>query len=91
MADGSSIDDVYGGIVKNLSSTGDMNRLGAALGLDGRFQEQIDKKRAMDIAARTGSQPTTMRRGGPVKKMAAGGKVRGCGVASKGKTRGRVV
>ena len=29
--------------------------------------------------------------GGKIKKMAAGGKVRGCGIAVKGKTKGKMV
>jgi hypothetical protein len=37
-----------------------------------------------------GSQPG-MKRGGKVKKMASGGSVRGCGMATKGKTKGRYI
>ena len=37
-----------------------------------------------------GAEPT-MRKGGKVKKMAKGGKVRGCGCAKRGLTKGKMV
>jgi hypothetical protein len=36
-----------------------------------------------------GAEPT-MRKGGKVKKMAKGGKVRGCGIAKRGLTKGKM-
>ena len=39
----------------------------------------------------TDLNPVAKKKGGKIKKMASGGKVRGCGCESKGKTKGRFV
>jgi hypothetical protein len=67
---------------------GAMNRFGGKKsdGGDNFTEEERQRLRAM---AAPQAAPG-MKRGGAVKKMAAGGKVRGCGIAVKGKTKGRV-
>jgi hypothetical protein len=68
---------------------GAMNRFGGdrSKGGDGLTEEERTRFRAMTAPQ---AAPAKMKCGGAVKKMAAGGKVRGCGIAVKGKTRGRV-
>jgi len=73
-------DMLLGGLAKPLiEATADFNPLsrmiGKSLGYDVEEEEKKKKK------AET-SEPTAMKRGG---------KVRGCGIATKGKTRGRMV
>lgn len=54
------------------------------------------KKKAGEPGAETADDGTTpsveptMRKGGKVKKMAKGGKVRGCGIAKRGLTKGKM-
>ena len=78
-------DLLLGGLAKPLvEATADFNPLskmiGKSLGYDvGDDDEKKKKKKEEDMA---GTVPSTMKRGG---------KVRGCGIATKGKTRGRMV
>lgn len=77
-------DMLLGGLAKPLvEATADWNPLskmiGKSLGYDVGDEE---KKRKKAEEAMAGTVPSTMKRGG---------KVRGCGIATKGKTRGRMV
>lgn len=77
-------DMLLGGLAKPLiEATADFNPLtkmiGKSLGYDVGDDEKKKKKKEEEMA---GTVPSTMKRGG---------KVRGCGIATKGKTRGRVV
>jgi hypothetical protein len=77
-------DMLLGGMAKPLiEATSSWNPLtkmiGKSLGYDVGDDEKKKKKAEEDMA---GTTPSTMKRGG---------KVRGCGIATKGKTRGRVV
>ena len=77
-------DLLLGGLAKPLvEATADWNPLtkmiGKSLGYDVGDDEKKKKKEEEEAA---GTVPSTMKRGG---------KVRGCGIATKGKTRGRMV
>jgi hypothetical protein len=77
-------DMLLGGLAKPLvEATASWNPLskmiGKSLGYDVGDDEKKKKKKEEEMA---GTVPSTMKRGG---------KVRGCGIATKGKTRGRVV
>ena len=77
-------DMLLGGLAKPLvEATADWNPLtkmiGKSLGYDVGDDEKKKKKKEEEAA---GTVPSTMKRGG---------KVRGCGIATKGKTRGRMV
>lgn len=75
-------DMLLGGLAKPLiEATSDWNplskKIGQFLDYDVDDEEKKKKKEMPD-----GTAPTTMKRGG---------KVRGCGIATKGKTKGRMV
>jgi hypothetical protein len=75
---------------KSLSSSGDMRNLGKMLGVADSFQRDRDKAalaEATDGANASPSTPEAMKAQGYKK----GGRVRGCGIASRGKTRGKIV
>lgn len=77
-------DLLLGGLAKPLiEATADWNPLtkmiGKSLGYDVGDEE---KKKKKEEEAMAGTVPSTMKRGG---------RVRGCGIATKGKTRGRMV
>jgi predicted metal-dependent RNase len=77
-------DMLLGGLAKPMiEATADFNpltkSLGKMLGYDVDDDEKKQKKKEEEMA---GTVPSTMKRGG---------KVRGCGIATKGKTRGRMV
>lgn len=52
--------------------------------------ERRRRRKARGLQEAEGAEPT-MRKGGKVKKMAKGGKVRGCGCAKRGLTKGKMV
>lgn len=56
-----------------------------------RQQAEEERRRSQSMPANPGMRPTGMKKGGMVKKMASGGRVRGDGSCSKGKTKGRMV
>lgn len=77
---------------------GDIARYGG-FGLAGMAAEKALRKKkkkvgepdaeTTDGGTTPGAEPT-MRKGGKVKKMAKGGKVRGCGIAKRGLTKGKM-
>jgi hypothetical protein len=68
---------------------GDLGRMLGGGRSDDFSKEEKERLRAM-AAARGEAVPAAMKRGGQVKRMAKGGKVRGCGAAKRGMTRGVV-
>jgi hypothetical protein len=56
-----------------------------------RQQAEEERRRAARSSSGEGMRPAGMKKGGMVKKMASGGKVRGDGACSKGKTKGRYI
>jgi hypothetical protein len=77
-------DMLLGGLAKPLiEATSDWNPLTKGLGeMLGYDVGDDEKKKKKAEEAMAGTVPTTMKRGG---------KVRGCGIATKGKTKGRMV
>ena len=77
-------DMLLGGLAKPLiEATASWNPLTKGLGgFLGYDVGDDDKKKKKEEEAAAGTVPSTMKRGG---------KVRGCGIAVKGKTRGRMV
>jgi len=72
-------DMLLGGLAKPLiEATADFNPLSRMIGKSLGYDVEEEEKKKKEEA----SKPTTMKRGG---------KVRGCGIATKGKTKGRIV
>lgn len=95
------IDAMGGGsgtLLRGLAKAGSAlaNRIKSASNL--RFADTVNRLPAPEVVKRLPAPPKQlgMKKGGAVKKMASGGKVssasrRGDGIATKGKTRGRIV
>lgn len=84
------------GIASGKIGLGDIAKYGG-FGLAGMAAHKALRKKKKNVgepdAETTGDASTpepTMRKGGKVKKMAKGGKVRGCGIAKRGLTKGKM-
>jgi hypothetical protein len=76
-------DMLLGGLAKPLvKATADWNPLTKMIGKSLGYDVGDDEKKKKKEEEAAGTVPSTMKRGG---------KVRGCGIATKGKTRGRMV